>query len=60
MPGRNYDRDNVNFKKICPCFGVAHITQNVDMRSSNNSNLQQAIVVVVRDPTATPPLSTLA
>jgi len=31
----------VNFTKIYPCFGCADVTQNVDMRSSKNSRLQQ-------------------
>jgi len=49
----------VNFTKICPCFGFADVTQNVDMPSSKNLGLQQTIEVVVRDPTATPTRPTL-
>jgi len=58
-PDRHYNEDNVNFTNMHPCFGCADVTHNVDVRSSKNSNFQQTIEAVVRDPTPTPPRSTL-
>jgi len=48
-----YNGDNVNFTKICPCFGYAELTQNVERGSSKNSRLQQTIEAkVIRRPWA--------
>jgi len=51
---RNYSGDNVNLTKISPCFGCDNVAQNVDIRSSKYSRLQQNIEVAVRDLTAIP------
>jgi len=56
---RNYNGDNVNLTKICPCFGFDNVAQNVDVRRSKYSILQQTTEAAVRDPTATPPRPTL-
>jgi len=48
----------VNFTKICR-VSVLLMQQNVDIRSSKNSRLQQTIEAAVRDPTDTPPRPTL-
>ena len=47
----------MNVTKICPCFGFADVTQNVDLRSSKTVRLQHTILseAAVRDHTATPP-----
>jgi len=52
-----YYGDYVNFPKSVR-FGFADVTQNVDMRSSENLRLQQSIEAVVYDPTKTPPRPT--
>jgi len=56
---RNYNGDNVNLTKICPCFGFDNVAQKVDIRRSKYSRLQQTTEAAVRDPTATPPQPTL-
>jgi len=56
---RNYNSDNVNLTKICPCFGFGNVAQNVDIRRSKYSRLQQTTEAAVCDPTATPPRHTL-
>ena len=56
---RNYNGDNVNLTKICPSFGFDNVAQNVDIRRSIYSRLQQTTEAAVRDPTATPPRLTL-
>ena len=48
----------MNLTKISPCFGCDNVAQNVDIRSSKYSRLQQTIEVAVRDPTAIPPRPT--
>jgi len=47
---RNYNGDNVNLTKICPCFGFDNVAQNVDIRRSKYSRLQQTTETAVRDP----------
>jgi len=37
----------VNFTKICPCFGFADVTQNVNMRSSKNLGFQLLMLLFV-------------
>jgi len=56
---RNYNGDNMNLTKICPCFGFDNVAQNVDIRRSKYSRLQQTTEAAVHDSTATPPQPTL-
>jgi len=36
---RNYNGNNVNLIKICPCFGFGNVAQNIDIRRSKYSRL---------------------
>jgi len=56
---RNYNDDKVSLTKICPCFGFGNVAQNVDIRRSKYSRLQQTTQTAVRSPTATPRQPTL-